>query len=56
IKNKTKIADMVNIMVEYHQYVPGSLDSDSISCILYRYALGYERANDAQIVRINGGS
>ncbi|KAK3585858.1 hypothetical protein CHS0354_038389 [Potamilus streckersoni] len=44
---------MVDIMVGYHQYVPGSLDSDPVSCILYRDALSCERANDAQIARIN---
>ncbi|KAL3878532.1 hypothetical protein ACJMK2_030872 [Sinanodonta woodiana] len=47
---------MVDIVVEYHQYVPGSLDSDPISCILYGDALSCERANDAQNARINGES
>ncbi|KAL3879134.1 hypothetical protein ACJMK2_031445, partial [Sinanodonta woodiana] len=55
-KNETKIADMVDVMVKCYQYIPESLDSDPISCILYGDALSCGRANDAQNARINGES
>ncbi|CAC5380602.1 unnamed protein product [Mytilus coruscus] len=52
-KDETKIADMVDIMENYHKYVLGSREEDPITIPLFVEGLSVERSYDAQNARIN---
>lgn len=49
-KDETRIADMIDVMLHYDQYVPGN---PLIPVILYGDGLSCERVNDASNARIN---
>ncbi|KAL5016393.1 hypothetical protein ScPMuIL_005982 [Solemya velum] len=56
-KDESRIADMVDIMDAYHQFVPGIPGETSpMPTILYGDGLSCERANDAKNARLNSGN
>ena len=52
-KDETKIADMVDILEEYHKYVPGDEAGEPFMIPLFGDQLSVERSYDAQKARIN---
>ncbi|XP_014678940.1 PREDICTED: uncharacterized protein LOC106818780 [Priapulus caudatus] len=55
-KDESKVAEMVEIMAEYHRYVPLKPNGDPFTLPLYADGLSCERGNDAQNARVNGNS
>jgi len=47
---------MIEIMDEYHKYVPLKPDGHPLTLPLHADGLSCERGNDAQNARINGGT
>lgn len=54
-KDEARIAEMVDIMEDYHQYVPGTRDENPVIIPLFGDGLSVERGFDAQDARINAG-
>ncbi|VDI71771.1 Hypothetical predicted protein [Mytilus galloprovincialis] len=54
-KDEAIIAEMIDIMEDYHQYVPGTRDENPVIIPLFRDGLRVERGFDAQDARINAG-
>ncbi|VDI38279.1 Hypothetical predicted protein [Mytilus galloprovincialis] len=55
-KDECKIAEMIDVMEDYHKYVPMGTDMNPFIIPLYGDQLSVERANDAQNARINAES
>ncbi len=53
-KDEARIADMVDIMSHFQQYVPRTREGDPITTILFGDGLSCERANDASLATANG--
>lgn len=53
-KDESKIGDAIDIVNEYHKYVPLKPDGSPLTLPLHADGLSCERVNDAQNARING--
>ncbi len=54
-EDEAKIAEIVGILENYHQYVPGSREDNPVIIPLFGDGLSVERGFDAQNARINAG-
>lgn len=52
-KDEAKVADTIDIMEEYHQYVPFKPTGEPLTLPLHADGLSCERGNDAQNARMN---
>ena len=52
-KDESRVADMIEIMEEYHKYVPLKPNGDPLILPLHADGLSCERGNDSQSGRIN---
>ncbi|XP_041357458.1 uncharacterized protein LOC121374422 [Gigantopelta aegis] len=55
-KDESKVADTIDILEHYHQYVPVKPSGDPLTIPLHADGLSCERGNDAQSARINGST
>ncbi|XP_078329533.1 uncharacterized protein LOC111133019 isoform X2 [Crassostrea virginica] len=55
-KDESKIGDAIDIVDEYHKYVPLKPDGSPLTLPLHADRLSCERVNDAQNARINGNT
>lgn len=55
-KDESKIGDAIDIVDEYHKYVPLKPDGSPLTLPLHADGLSCERVNDAQNARINGNT
>ncbi|KAK6178241.1 hypothetical protein SNE40_013049 [Patella caerulea] len=55
-KDESKVSDTIDILDEYHQYLPLKPNGDPLTFPLHADDLSCERGNDAQCARINATS
>lgn len=53
-KDESRVADTIDIVNEYHKYVPMKPDGSPLIIPLHADGLSCERVNDAQNARVNG--
>lgn len=55
-KDESRVSDTIDILEEYHKYVPLKPNGQPFKLLLHADGLSVERGNNAQNARINGNT